>query len=55
LLYHGRIDNRYVDFGKSMPQPTRRDLEVALQRVVAGKPVQVASTPAIGCFLADVE
>ena len=55
LLYHGRIDNRYVDFGKSMPQPTRRDLEVALRSVVAGKPVQVASTPAIGCFLADVQ
>jgi len=55
LLYHGRIDNRYVDFGKSMPQPTRRDLEEALRSVVAGKPVQLASTPAIGCFLADVE
>jgi thiol-disulfide isomerase/thioredoxin len=55
LLYHGRIDNRYVDFGKSMPQPTRRDLEEALRSVLAGKPVQVASTPAIGCFLADVQ
>jgi thiol-disulfide isomerase/thioredoxin len=55
LLYHGRIDNRYVDLGKSMPQPTRRDLEEALRSVLAGKPVQVASTPAIGCFLADVQ
>jgi thiol-disulfide isomerase/thioredoxin len=54
LLYHGRIDNRYVDFGKAMPQPTKRDLEEALQSVLAGKPVGVASTPAIGCFLADV-
>ncbi len=53
LLYHGRIDNRYVDFGKSMPQPTRRDLEEALRSAVAGKPIQVASTTAIGCFLAD--
>jgi hypothetical protein len=55
LLYHGRIDNRYVDFGKSMPQPTKRDLEQALRSVMAGKPVQVASTSAIGCFLADVQ
>jgi len=55
LLYHGRIDNRYVDFGKAMPQPTRRDLEEALRAAVAGKPVQVASTTAIGCFLADVQ
>ena len=55
LLYHGRIDNRYVDFGKSMPHPTRRDLEEALRAVVVGKPVQVATTAAIGCFLADVQ
>jgi hypothetical protein len=55
LLYHGRIDNRYVDFGKSMPQPTRRDLEEALQSVLAGKAVSVTSTTAIGCFLADVQ
>jgi hypothetical protein len=55
LLYHGRIDNRYVDFGKAMAQPTRRDLEEALQAVLAGKPVNVASTPAIGCFLSDIE
>lgn len=55
LLYHGRIDNRYVDFGKAMPQPTRRDLEEALRLAVAGKPVQVASTTAIGCFLADLQ
>lgn len=55
LLYHGRIDNRYVDFGKSMPQATIRDLEEALRSVVSGKPVQVASTAAIGCFLADVQ
>ena len=55
LLYHGRIDNRYVDFGRAMPQPTRRDLEEALRSVVAGKPVQVASTMAIGCSLADVQ
>jgi hypothetical protein len=55
LLYHGRIDDRYVDFGKAMAQPTRRDLEDALRSIVAGRPVAVASTPAIGCYLADVE
>lgn len=55
LLYHGRIDDRYVDFGKSRPQPTTHDLEEALQAVLAGKPVKVASTRAIGCFIADVQ
>ena len=55
LVYHGRIDDRYVDFGKSRQEPTTHELEDALQAVLAGKPVKVASTRAIGCFLADVK
>jgi hypothetical protein len=55
LLYHGRIDNRYVDFGKAMAQATSHDLENALQAALAGRPVIPASTHAIGCFLADVQ
>lgn len=55
LLYHGRIDDRYIDFGKYRPEPTVHDLEDALRAVVAGKPVKIPSTRAIGCFLADVE
>lgn len=55
LLYHGRIDDRYVDFGKSRNEPTTHDLEDALRSVLDGKPVKVASTRAIGCFLADVK
>lgn len=55
LLYHGRIDDRYVDFGKARAQPTRHDLEDALRATLAGQPVQESSTRAIGCFLADVQ
>ncbi len=55
LLYHGRIDDRYVDFGKSLPEPTRHDLEEALQSTLAGKPIKETSTRAIGCFLADIQ
>ena len=55
LLYHGRIDDRYIDFGKSRTAPTTHDLEDALQSVLAGRPVKVSSTRAIGCFLADVK
>jgi hypothetical protein len=55
LLYHGRIDDRYIDFGKYKQAPDKHDLADALDAVLAGKPVPVASTKAIGCFLADVE
>ena len=54
LLYRGRIDDRYIEFGKDRPQPTVRDLERSLEAVIAGKPVPVAETRAIGCFISDL-
>lgn len=55
LVYLGRIDDRWVDFGKARQAPTTHDLENALADVIAGKPVPVSKTRAIGCSLADVE
>lgn len=55
LEYLGRIDDRWVDFGKSRPAPTTHELENAVADVIAGKPVPVAKTHAIGCSIADVE
>ena len=54
LVYHGRIDDRVVDFGKVRPQASTHDLEAALEAVLAGKPVAQASTKAIGCYLSDL-
>lgn len=54
LLYRGRIDDRYIDFGKDRQTPTRRDLEIALESAVAGKAIAVKETQAIGCILADL-
>lgn len=55
LEYLGRIDDRWVDFGKSRPAPTTHELENAVADVIAGKPVPVSRTHAIGCSIADVE
>ena len=44
LRYEGRVDNN--------PRPqyvTRRDARIAIDELLAGKPVEVASTPAVGC------
>ncbi len=49
LLYRGRIDDRYVGFGHKRPEATTHDLRAALESVVAGRPVDVAMTTAIGC------
>ena len=55
LVYHGRIDDRWIDAGKSRPAARTHDLEDAISATLAGKPVSVAETRAIGCYLADVE
>ncbi len=51
LVYRGRIDDRYVDFGRERPAPTRRDLELALQAIRDGLPVPSPGGPAVGCYI----
>ena len=55
LLYRGRIDDRYVDFGKARVAPTVKDLENALEAILDGKAAPAAGGPAVGCFIADVK
>jgi hypothetical protein len=54
MVYRGRIDDRYITFGKDRPQPTVRDLERSLEAVLSGKPVPIKHTQAIGCILSDL-
>ncbi|MBX9791682.1 MAG: redoxin domain-containing protein [Pirellulales bacterium] len=54
VRYAGRIDDQFgVERGGSFqrPQPTRRDLAVALDQVLAGQPVEVAHTTSTGCLI----
>lgn len=51
LLYRGRIDDRAVKPGVTRPEPTRHDLRLALESVLAGKPPEPKLTPAVGCYL----
>jgi len=53
VVYHGRIDDRFVDFGVDRPDPTTRDLADALTAILAGEPVKHPVTQAIGCYIAD--
>lgn len=55
LAYRGRIDDTWADYGKNRPRPTRRDLREALLAVTQGRPVTVARTTAVGCFIAPLE
>lgn len=54
VVYRGRVDDRYVDFGVDRPAPTTRDLDMALTSLLAGKPIEPKTTRAVGCFLPDL-
>ena len=54
LVYRGRIDDRYTDFGKARAKPSRRDLKLALESILQGEPVAEPETQAVGCFIADL-
>ena len=51
LLYRGRIDDRYVSWGKSRPEPSHRDLAETLDQLLAGKQPAPRFTKAWGCFI----
>lgn len=55
LLYRGRIDDWYVDYGKRRVEPTRRDLRDALDAVLKGKAVRLPWPPALGCDLPEMK
>jgi peroxiredoxin len=49
--YRGRIDDRITEDGKRRDEPRIRDLQDALEAVLAGKTPPVAETKAFGCPL----
>lgn len=51
VLYRGRIDDLYFDFGQRRAQPTSPDLRLALDAVLSGRPVARRFTKVIGCFI----
>ena len=55
MVYRGRIDDRFVDFGLDRPAATKRDLENAVDAVLSGRSVAEPTTRAVGCFLVDFQ
>ena len=65
LVYHGRIDNRYVDLTQRRPEATEHDVADVLDALLADKPVQAPwnpaagrsleamSSPGVGCYIRD--
>ena len=53
VRYRGRIDDQY-GIGYLRDEPTRRDLALALDQLLAGKEVEVAETEPVGCLIGRV-
>ena len=54
LAYRGRINDLYAALGKRRSQPTQPDLKAALDAILAGKPVAVPRTEAVGCPIPEL-
>jgi|ERR1039458_101448 hypothetical protein len=55
LIYDGRIDNWYVDLGRSRAAPTTHELDDAIQTTVAEKTPAVKQVRGVGCYISDLE
>lgn len=55
LVYLGRIDDRYVDFGKARAEASEHDLQEALQAVLEGNQVPNPRTKSVGCYINDLK
>ena len=55
LVYHGRIDNLYEDFGHARKRATTHELADAIEAAIAGKTLTANATPAVGCYISDLE
>ena len=55
LVYHGRIDNLYEDFGHARKSATMHELADAIEAAIAGKTLTANATPAVGCYISDLE
>jgi thiol-disulfide isomerase/thioredoxin len=55
LVYHGRIDNWFVDFGRKRTVPTTHDLRDAIDAAIAGTPATLPTQQAVGCYVSDLD
>jgi len=55
LVYHGRIDNLYRDFGKARRTATTHELTDAIEAASKGVAPPKAAVDGVGCFISDLK
>ena len=51
ILWHGRIDDRYLTFGTQRPAATQHDLADTINAALAGRPPAPPTAPPVGCAI----
>jgi hypothetical protein len=51
VVWHGRIDDRYLTFGAQRPVATRHDLADAIEATLAGRRPNSAESAPVGCAI----
>jgi thiol-disulfide isomerase/thioredoxin len=54
LIYHGRIDNLYEDFGHARKEATTHELDDAIRAVIEKRAPLATHRAAVGCYIADL-
>jgi thiol-disulfide isomerase/thioredoxin len=55
MLYRGRIDDLFLEHGRAKVTAKNQDLRNAIKQYLAGKPIKVAQTPALGCSIPSLD
>jgi hypothetical protein len=55
IAYRGRIDDLYIEFGKSRDEASTHELADVLDAVASNRPVVQPFTTAVGCYISDLE
>lgn len=55
LVYHGRVDNWFVDMGRARSAPTTHELEGALLAATRDPKAVLPPAPAVGCYISDLD
>lgn len=55
LVYHGRIDDLYLDMARSRRAATTHELDDAIHAALSSRNLTVATKPAVGCYISDLE
>jgi AhpC/TSA family len=54
-VYHGRIDDRYIAFGRERPRALRHELEDAIAALLANRSVPEPAGPPVGCSIVPLQ